>query len=108
MPRVGDVYGSPENAGNVQRGEQRRTARGQTDRSRASDGETPSSTSSEDVQQMRAHQARLIAAAKSAPDVRADRVAQARARVQEGFYNRPEVRSAVADRLVQSFEGKAD
>ena len=108
MPRVGDVYGPPENAGNVRRGAQRRAERGQTDRSRTSGGETKTSTSSEDVRQICAHRDSLIAAAKGAPDVRADRVAQARARVQEGFYDRPEVRAAVADRLVQSFGGKAE
>jgi hypothetical protein len=56
---------------------------------------------------MRAHQARLIEAAKNAPDVRADRVAQAKARVREGFYDRPETRAAVADRLLQSFGVKS-
>lgn len=107
MPRIGDTHGQPENVGNLRRGEQRRAERGQTDRSRTGGG-TQASASAEDVQQIRAHQARLTEAAKNAPDVRADRVAQARARVQEGFYDRPEVRSAVAGRLLQSFEGKAE
>lgn len=101
MPRIGDV-GQPENVGNVRRGQQRRTERAATDRPKAEDGAS-AAASSDDVSQMRAHQARLIEAAKNAPDVRADRVAQARARVQEGFYNQPEVRSALADRLLRSF-----
>ena len=108
MPRIGDTFGQPENTRDVQRGSRRRAERGQTDRSRAGDRTQASSASSEDVRQIRAHQARLTEAAKNAPDVRTDRVAQARARVQEGYYDRPEVRSAVAGRLLQSFGGKAE
>jgi hypothetical protein len=106
MPRIGDVYGQPENAGNIRRGEGRRAERTATDRSKVEDRASVA-PSSDDVREIRAHQARLIDAAKNAPDVRADRVAQARARLQEGFYDTPEVRSAVADRMLQSFEGKS-
>lgn len=107
MPRIGEGHAQPENTGNVRRGGQRRTERGQAEPARTGSG-AQTSSSSEDVRQIRANQARLIEAARNAPDVRADRVAQARARVQEGFYDRPEVRSAMADRVLQSFEGKAE
>jgi anti-sigma28 factor (negative regulator of flagellin synthesis) len=102
MPRIGDGRGQAENAGSIRRGEQRRAERASTERSRA-DGGAQNASSSDDVTDIRARQARLVEAAKNAPDVRADRVAQARARVQEGFYDRPEARSAIADRMLQSF-----
>ena len=104
MPRIGDGLGQPENTGGIRRGEQRRAERASTERSRTDrGGRDAAASTSDDVTDIRARQARLVEAAKNAPDVRADRVAQARARVQEGFYDKPETRSAVADRMLQSF-----
>ncbi|MSS73260.1 MAG: hypothetical protein EXS64_17490 [Candidatus Latescibacteria bacterium] len=102
MPRIGDGHGQPENAGGIRRGEQRRAERTSTERSKT-DSAARGADASDQVSDMRARQARLVEAAKNAPDVRADRVAQARARIQEGFYEKPETRSAIADRMLQSF-----
>lgn len=102
MPRIGDGYGQPENIGGVRRGEQRRAGRASMDRPKK-DSAARGAASSDNVSEIRAHQASLIEKTKGAPDVRADRVSQARARVQQGFYDKPETRSAIADRVLQSF-----
>ena len=102
MPRIGDVFGQSGDLRNIQRGGERRAERASTARSGAARDDSADITS-DDVSQIRSRHARLIEEAKNTPDVRADRVAQARARVQEGFYDRPEVRSEMADRLLKSF-----
>jgi anti-sigma28 factor (negative regulator of flagellin synthesis) len=106
MPRIGDVAGQADGVGGARRAQGKRGERSAAARREEGGGKAPSA-SSQDVSEMRAHQARLIEAAKNAPDVRADRVAQAKARVREGFYDRPETRAAVADRLLQSFGVKS-
>ena len=101
MPKIGDAFGQSHDLAKVQRGERRETERSST---RSDEGvESGSTDATDDVSQIRARHASLIDAAKNTPDVRADRVAQARERVQEGFYDQPEVRSTIADRLLRSF-----
>jgi hypothetical protein len=41
--------------------------------------------------------------AASLPDVRQERVDLARQRVQQGYYDRPEVRGSIVDALLRSF-----
>jgi hypothetical protein len=46
------------------------------------------------------------AAAAAAPEVRQDRVDLARQRVQEGYYERPEVRGSIVDALLSAFRSE--
>ena len=58
---------------------------------------------SESARQALAQQSRLNDAARSVPDVREDRVTQARARLEAGEYDTEEVRQTIADRLLDQF-----
>ena len=102
MPRIGDAFGQSEDLSNIQRGEQRRAERASTGRPGSARDDSTDITS-DDVSRIRNRQAQLVQEAKNTPDVRADRVAQARARIREGFFDRPEVRSEIAGRLLKSF-----
>ncbi len=72
----------------------------------AADGSKPEEDRVElsgSARQAAAEQARLQDQAREVSDVRADRVAQARARLEAGEYDSEEVRSAIADRLLEQF-----
>ncbi|MFC1561372.1 flagellar biosynthesis anti-sigma factor FlgM [candidate division KSB1 bacterium] len=47
--------------------------------------------------------AKAAAAAKNEPDVRVDKVKEAREKVEQGFYNQENIGSALADRLLKEF-----
>ena len=55
------------------------------------------------AQQARTEQERLQDAARDIPDIREDRVAQARARIESGELNSEEIRRVIADRLLDQF-----
>ncbi len=42
-------------------------------------------------------------AAKEAPDIRSDKINEARERVAQGFYNQENIASVIADKLLQEF-----
>ena len=51
---------------------------------------------------LKSQQEDAVAALKETPDIRQARVDQVKARVAQGYYDRPEVRQAVADSLLDS------
>ena len=58
--------------------------------------------------QLQVHEmvATVRAAAAALPEVRQERVQQAQQRVQQGYYERPEVRGSVVDALLRAFRGQ--
>ncbi|MBI5837346.1 MAG: flagellar biosynthesis anti-sigma factor FlgM [Candidatus Eisenbacteria bacterium] len=65
--------------------------------------------SEEGRDQLRVHEAVVAVkrAAADVPDVREERVQQARQRVQEGYYERPEVRGSIVEALLSAFRKPA-
>lgn len=57
---------------------------------------------SDKARTLKSQQETAAAALKETPDARQARVDQAKARVAEGYYDRPEVRQAVADSILDS------
>lgn len=72
---------------------------------RTRSGERPQASDSvelsADAQRAQALQDRLSQEVRDVPDVREDRVAQARARMQAGEYDTENVRRVIADRLLE-------
>ena len=58
---------------------------------------------SEEAQQAQDRQDRLGQEARNLPEVREDRVAEARARLEAGDYDSEDVRRVIAERLLQQF-----
>jgi anti-sigma28 factor (negative regulator of flagellin synthesis) len=85
MPRINDLP-APEGPERTQRAEERR----QADAAR-------SSTTARQTQEL---QTRLADTARDIPDVRQDRVAEARARLESGEYDSESVRRVIADRFL--------
>ena len=56
-----------------------------------------------DVRQAQELQSRLAQEARNAPEVREEKVAEARARLEAGEYDSEEVRETIADRLLDQF-----
>ncbi len=58
---------------------------------------------SDTAREAQALQDRLVDGVRNQPDVRQDKVAQARARMESGELDSPEARQAIADKLLESF-----
>ncbi len=56
------------------------------------------------AREAQALQDRLVDGVRNQPDVRQDKVAQARARMESGELDSPEARQAIADKLLESFD----
>ncbi|MCZ6633950.1 MAG: flagellar biosynthesis anti-sigma factor FlgM [bacterium] len=101
MPnRIDNVPPSPESK-RTQRTEPGGT--GQTDRPESTLPAGDSVEISGTAQQAQAEQNRLQDAARGIPDIREDRVAQARERLANGEFESDEIRRIIADRLLDQF-----
>ena len=98
----GRIEGVPAPEGPQRSRESRRTS----DNARTSEnaarsaGETDRVELSGAAQESRQIESRLQSAASDVPDVREDRVAQARARIASGEYDNENVRRIIADRIL--------
>jgi len=81
----------------------------------ASDASRPQPAASDAIEisedardQLQVHEmvAGVRTAAPARPDVRQDRVDQARQRIQQGYYERPDVRGSIVDALLRAFRNQ--
>jgi len=98
MPRINDLP-APEGPERTQRAEERRQADAARSRSASGTGadSIQISTTARQTQEL---QTRLADTARDIPDVRQDRVAEARARLESGEYDSESVRRVIADRFL--------
>ena len=100
MPRINDLA-QPDDPRRVERSETRRTEEAREEsRTDAAGDSVGLSNDSKRAQEL---QIRLAQEARSAPDVREDRAAEARARLEAGEYDSDEVRETIANRLLDQF-----
>lgn len=102
MPnRIDNVPPSPEPR------RTQRTGPGDTDQTNRTESPPPADEDSVEIsgaaQQAQAEQTRLQDAARGVPDIREDRVAQARERLANGELDSDEVRRIIANRLLDQF-----
>lgn len=100
MPRINDLA-QPDDPRRVERAETRRTEEAREESRTDAPGDSVElSNASQRAQEL---QSWLAQEARSAPDVREDRVAEARARLEAGEYDSDEVRETIANRLLDQF-----
>ena len=98
MPRINDLP-APEGPERTQRAEER-------ERSEAAKSRTGGTTAADSIEissgarETQELQGRLVDAARDVPDVRQDRVAEARARLESGELDSENARRVIADRLL--------
>ena len=100
MPRINDLA-QPDDPRRVERSETRRSEEAREDSRPEPAGDSVELFS--DVRQAQELQSRLVQEAKNAPEVREEKVAEARARLEAGEYDSEEVRETIADRLLDQF-----
>lgn len=103
VPRINDLAqpGDPRRIRQQQAGARRPEGTQQTSQSAASSADRVDLSAA--ARQTQDLQNQLTQAAQNVPAVRADRVAQARARLASGGYDTQAVRQAIADRLMNQF-----
>ena len=103
MPRIHDLP-QPEGPRRTERSETRRSEGSErTPKQAATTAPADRVEVSDDARQVQDLEKNLADAARELPEIREDRVAQARARIEEGHYDSEEVRRTVADRLLNLF-----
>ena len=100
MPRISDLS-SPDGPDRIARAAERR--RSEHARENKSGSAEDSLSISDGARKTEALRSGLLDAASRLPDVRQERVAQARARLEAGEYDSENVRRVVADRLLDQF-----
>ncbi len=102
MPRIHDIP-QPDDPRRTERAETRRTEQAKR-QARAQDAAPSDSVElPDDVRRVQDLQNRLTEEARSAPDIREDRVSQARAKLESGELDSEDVRRTIADRLLEQF-----
>ncbi|MDA0746019.1 MAG: flagellar biosynthesis anti-sigma factor FlgM [bacterium] len=102
MPRINDVS-QPDEIRRVERTDARRTEEKRSE-VRAESGQPSDSVElSPSARQAREMETRLQEEARDISDVREDRVAEVRQRLQSGELDRDEVNRVIADRLLEQF-----
>ena len=101
MPRIPDVP-QPDGAQRFERTEPKRSQRAAGAESTAgSVGSADRVELSDDARQLETVKNRLAEEARNQPDVREDRVAQAKARLEAGEYEGENVKRVIADRILE-------
>ena len=103
MVRINDVP-QPDEPRRIQRADARRSQEARETTGTRRPNETADSVEvSNEARGAQEMQQRLTDAARNTPDVRQDRVAAAREKMQAGAYDSEAVRGTIADRLLEQF-----
>jgi len=100
VPRINELA-QPDDPRRVERSGVRRTEDAGEEAGAEAAGDSVEVSS--DARQAQDLQSRLAQEARNVPDVREDRVAEARARLAAGEYDSDEVRETIANRLLDQF-----